>query len=75
MSLKLYRPVGDGLEPSPVEEKDWRRRLRSPRWKPARLANPDAQDPSPLGAALIFGGLAAATFVLLVLGYATGFWS
>ena len=75
MSLKLYRPVKDGMEPSPVEEKDWRRQLRSPRWSAARLANPDAREPSALGAVLIFGGLAAATFVLLVLGYATGFWS
>ena len=74
MSLKLYRPVPGGLEPSPVEERDWRRRLRSPRWSAARLANPEAQEASPLGAVLLFGGLAAATFVLLVLGYATGFW-
>jgi hypothetical protein len=75
MSLKLYRPVKGGLEPSPVEEKDWRRQLRSPRWSPAKLANPEASEASPLGAVLIFGGLAAGTFVLLLLGYATGFWS
>lgn len=75
MSLKLYRPVKGGLEPSPVEEKDWRRRLRSPRWSAARLANPEGREASPLGAALIFGGLAAGTFALLVLGYLTGFWS
>jgi hypothetical protein len=74
MSLKLYRPVPGGLEPSPVEDRDWRRRLRSPRWSAAPLANPEAQEASPLGAVLLFGGLAAVTFVLLVLGYATGFW-
>jgi hypothetical protein len=75
MSLKLYRPVKGGMEPSPVENTDWRRRLRSPRWAAARLANPEAREATPLGAVLIFGGLAAATFVLLVLGYASGFWS
>ena len=74
MSLKLYRPVPGGLEPSPVEGKDWRRRLRSPRWAAARLANPEGREATPLTAILFFGGLAAATFVLLVLGYATGFW-
>ncbi len=75
VSLKLYRPVPGGLEPSPVEPKDWRRRLRSPRWAVARLANPEAREASPLGAVLLFGGLAGATFVLLLLGYLTGFWS
>jgi hypothetical protein len=75
VSLKLYRPVKGGQEPSPVEEKDWRRRLRSPRWAAAPLANPEAREPSALGAVLIFGGLAAATLAVLLLGYGTGFWS
>ncbi|MGH2407533.1 MAG: hypothetical protein ACRDF7_05560 [Candidatus Limnocylindrales bacterium] len=74
MSLKLYHPVPGGLEPRPPEGGDWRKRLRSPRWHVARLANPEAQDPSPALAVMFFGGLATATFVLLVLGYATGFW-
>lgn len=74
MSLKLYRPAPGGLEPRPAGARDWRRRLRSPRWKPASLENPEARLTSPIQAVLFFGGLAVATFVLIVLGYGTGFW-
>lgn len=74
MSLKLYRPVTSGLEPSPVEEKSWRHRLRSSRWNAAPLENPEGREAGPLGAILLFGGLAALTFVLLVIGYGIGFW-
>jgi LPXTG-motif cell wall-anchored protein len=75
MSLKLYRPTPDGgLEPSPVEGRDYRTLLRSRRWKAAALANPDTQKSNPwivvLGIALLAGG----TFAVLVLGYWTGFW-
>ncbi|MGI8534525.1 MAG: hypothetical protein ACR2LP_06575 [Candidatus Limnocylindrales bacterium] len=74
MSLKLYRPTPDGLEPSQPEPRDWRLRLRSRRWRPAELANPEAQVTSPLMGALFFLGLAGLTFVILLLGYGTGFW-
>jgi hypothetical protein len=74
MSLKLYRPTNEGLEPSPVEPEDWRDDLRSPRWKPARLANPEASAIGFGQGLLFFGGLAALTFVLVVLGYLSGFW-
>ena len=75
MSLKLYRPVEGGLEPRPVQPRDWRTRLRAARWSPARLANPEATLTSPLQGVLFFGGLAALTLILLLLGYLTGFWS
>jgi hypothetical protein len=74
VSLKLYRPAPGGLEPSPVEQKTWRGRLRSTRWNAAALANPEAREAGPGSAILLFGGLAILTFVLLVLGYASGFW-
>ncbi|MBA3777724.1 MAG: hypothetical protein H0X16_00170 [Chloroflexi bacterium] len=74
MSLKLYRPGRDGLEPAPVEQRSWRRRLRSPRWRAAALTNPEAQPTSPLAGVVFFGALALLTFVLLVAGYGTGFW-
>jgi hypothetical protein len=74
MSLKLYRPTRTGLEPSPVAQKNWRRRLRSPRWRPAALENPVGIETSPLLGMLFFAGLAALTFVLLIGGYATGVW-
>jgi hypothetical protein len=74
MSLKLYRPTRGGLEPSPVEQKNWRRRLRSPRWRAAPLENPEGVATSPLAGVAFFVGLAVLTFVLLVAGYGSGFW-
>lgn len=75
MSLKLYRPASRGLEPSPVEPKSWRRRLRSTRWNVAALENPEAQEAGPRSAVVLLGGLAVLTFVLLVAGYGIGLWS
>jgi hypothetical protein len=75
MSLKLYRPTPDGqLEPNPVELRTWRSRLRSRRWNPAPLANPELKPTSARLGILFWVGLAALTFILLVLGYGTGFW-
>lgn len=74
MSMKLYRPGPDGLEQNPVELRTWRRRLRSRRWQPAPLSNPEAE-PTSSGAAVLFWlGLAALTFVLLIVGYGLGIW-
>jgi hypothetical protein len=74
MSMKLYRPGPDGLEPNPVELRTWRRRLRSRRWQPASLANPEAEPTSSGMAVLFWLGLAALTFVLLIVGYGLGIW-
>jgi hypothetical protein len=82
MSLKLHRPDGEGgLEPRPVVEPDWRAQLRSPRWgkrlgggRLPALKNPEMNPTSKLMSVLFWLGLAAMTFVLLVLGYGTGFW-
>jgi hypothetical protein len=74
MSLKLYRPTPDGLEPNPVEVRTWRSRLGSRRWKPAPLANPDLQPTSSRMAVLFWVFLAVLTFVLIFVGYGTGFW-
>ena len=74
MSLKLYRPTNEGLEPRPVEPEDWRDDLRSSRWKPSRLANPEAERLGFGQGLLFFGALGALTFVLVVLGYLSGFW-
>ncbi len=74
MTLKQYRSTPEGLEPSPVETRNWRGRLRSRRWDPAELSNPDVEHVSPVMAVLFFLGLALVTFVLLLLGYGTGFW-
>lgn len=82
MSLQLHKPDGKGgIEPRPVSSHDWRAALRSPRWGAARrrgrlpeMANPEMNPTSSWLAVLFWVGLAALTFVLLVVGYTTGFW-
>lgn len=82
MTLKLHRPDGQGgLEPRPVVEPDWRSQLRSPRWgrrlkrgRLPELKNTEMNPTSTLLSVLFWLGLGFATFVILVLGYGTGFW-
>jgi len=82
MTLKLHRPDGEGgLEPRPVPEEDWRGQLRSPRWgsgleggRLPALKNPEMNPTSIVRSVLFWLGLGALTFVLLVIGYGTGFW-
>jgi hypothetical protein len=82
MSLQLHRPDGEGgLEPRPVDEPDWRAQLRSPRWggslerdRLPDLKNPEMNPTSRLRSALFWLGLGFLTFVLLVVGYGSGFW-
>ncbi len=81
MSLQLHRPDGEGgLEPRPTDAQ-WQDELRSPRWgsglrrkRLPDLKNPEMNPTSRFQSVLFWFGLAAATFVLLVLGYGTGFW-
>ena len=74
MSLKLYRPSPDGLEPNPVELRTWRSRLRSRRWNPAPLSNPELKPTSARVGVLFWVGLAALTFAIIVGGYGLGIW-
>ena len=82
MSLQLHRPDGKGgLEPRPVTESDWRKQLRSRRWGEAlpggrlpSLKNPEMRPTSVAMSVLFWAGLAGLTFLLVVVGYATGFW-
>ena len=82
MSLQLHRPDSEGgLEARPAET-DWQSQLRSPRWggglrrrRLPDLKNPEMYPTSRFMSVLFWLGLAVATFVLLVLGYGTGFWS
>ena len=74
MSLKLYRPGPDGLEPNPVEVKTWRSRLRSRRWDPAPLENPELAPTSQRLAVLFWLALALITFVTVLVGYGVGLW-
>ena len=75
MSLRLYRPSPDGLEPNPVEVRSWRSRLRSRRWRPAPLENPEIEPTSGRLAVVFWVGLGLLTFVTLVFGYGLGIWS
>jgi hypothetical protein len=76
MSLKLYRPAPDGqLEPNPVEQRTWRSRLRSRRWDPAPLGNPELQPTSARLGLLFWLSLALLTFVILVVGYGLRVWT
>lgn len=74
MSLKLYRPSPDGLEPNPVEVTSWRSRLRSRRWKPAALDNPELAPTSQRLAVIFWLALALLTFVTVLVGYGVGLW-
>jgi hypothetical protein len=82
MTLQLHRPDGEGgLEPGPTEP-DWQAQLRSPRWgsglRKGRLPDLKNSEMNPTTtpmAILFWVGLAVATFVLLVIGYGTKFWS
>jgi len=73
--LKLYRPTSEGLVPSPVQEQNWRRRLRASRWSPAPLANPEATEVSGGSGILFFGALGLLTFLVIVGGSLIGLWS
>ena len=82
MSLQLHRPDGEGgLEPRPAADRDWRAQLRSPRrgssLRGDRLPenkNPE-MNPTPGPMSVMFWlGLGALTFIVLVVGYGTGFW-
>ena len=83
MTLQLHRPDGKGgIEPRPANETNWRRTLRSQRWGSSRrdghlpeLKNPEMNPTSTWLAVAFWVGLAALTFIVLVAGYGTGFWT
>ena len=74
MSLRLHRPGPDGLEPAPVEVRTWRSRLRSRRWNPAALDNPEFTATSQRLAVIFWLALALLTFVTILVGYGVGLW-
>jgi len=82
MSLQLHRPDRQGgLEPRTVSDQNWRRQLRSPRWgrtlsgeRMPDHSNTEMEPTSRARSLLFWLALGAATFVLLVVGYGSGFW-
>jgi hypothetical protein len=83
MSLQLHRPDGKGgIEKRSVRVRDWRQQLVSSRWGSARkhgelpeLPNTEMNPTSTAMAVAFWLGLGLLTFVLLVVGYGTGFWA
>jgi hypothetical protein len=76
VTLQLHQPDGTGgLEPRQETPPDWRAELQSPRWQPAPLRNVEMNPTSPRRAVLFWLALGVLTFVLLVAGYGSGFWS
>ncbi len=85
MTLQLHRPDGEGgLEPRPTTEApiDWRTGLRSSRWGASlrggrlpELRNVEMAPTSAARSVAFFVALALLTFIVLVVGYGTGFWS
>jgi hypothetical protein len=83
LSLQLHRPDGKGgLEVRPAPDHDWRTDLRSSRWGAALkgrrlpgLANREMNPTSSARSVAFWLVLAAITFVMIVAGYGTGFWS
>jgi hypothetical protein len=75
MTLKHYRPSGDGtLQPTPDVPDDYRTRLQSRRWNAAPLENPEVHKTNAWIAVAYLAAISAVTFVVLVVGYGTGFW-
>ena len=82
MTLQLHQPDGEGgLEPRQVVEPDWRSQLESPRWGSAlerdrlpELKNPEMNPTSRMRSVLFWLALGVATFLLIVVGYGSGFW-
>ena len=71
----MYRPSGEGgLEPVSEQVPDYPDQLRSGRWNAAPLENPEVEKTDPRLAVLAIAVLGAATLVVLVLGYGSGFW-
>ena len=83
MSLQLHKPDGKGgIEPRVVTGQNWRDQLRASRWGSGlkggvmpEMSNPEM---NPTRTAVSIGFwlfLGLLTFVLLVVGYGTHFWS
>ena len=66
--------TADGPTAHPGAGGDYRDRLRSRRWDAAPLANPEVELTDPRIAVAFIAGLCALSFIVIVAGYATGFW-
>jgi hypothetical protein len=67
-------PDADGALASQGATGDYREQLRSRRWDAAPLRNPEVQKSDPRYALAALVIISAVTLLVLVLGYASGFW-
>ncbi len=75
MTLQLHRPDGQGgLERVPRRPPDVGTELKARRWRAGSLHNTEMNPTRTPMSVLFWAGLAALTFVLLILGYGSGFW-
>jgi hypothetical protein len=82
MTLEHHRPDGHGgLQPRTVSDRNWQNQLRSRRWGSSlpggrlpELRNTEMPPTSTAASVAFWVGLGVLTFVLLVVGYGTGFW-
>jgi hypothetical protein len=79
MTLQLHRPDGrGGLVPTPPpghsRAEDWRKGLRSYRWRVAPLRNSEMNPTSTFAAVAFWVVLAGLTFGVLLWGYGSHFW-
>jgi len=65
----------ESLPPASPRRGDYRDELRSRRWNAAPLRNPEVQKTDPRIAVAFIVVLCVITLVILVAGYASGFWS
>ncbi len=71
----LYRPGPDGgLEAVAPDGSDYREKLGSRRWDAAPLENPEVERTDPTIAVAFIIGMSIFTFVVIVVGYSSGFW-
>ena len=76
MTLRLHRPdAGGALRPGAAADRDWREGLHARRWRVALLRNSEMNPTSTRAAVAFWVALAFLTFVLLMLGYGTHFWT
>ena len=72
----LHRPgVKGDSEAKRVETGDYRDQLRSRRWNASPLQNPEVERTDPRIAVAAIVVLSALTLLVIVLGYASGFWA
>ena len=82
MSLQLHKPDGKGgIERRVVADRNWRTQLRGSRWGSGLrgghlpdMNNPEMNPTRTIVSVAFWLFLGLLTFVLLVIGYKTGFW-